>query len=137
MIRGSKSKTLEHLIIIQWLVKIWRSQSSLKSNFLGEWIKWLDPVLSKITTNRLCLVNEWLNLLHIGIMISLIQDCDFEIMAAVWVKGAFNNYVDRILSFFDPPPCMDSFITWAWAKTEFFDPFPPSSCLRSYWMAPK
>ena len=26
-------------------------------------------------------------------------------------KGSFNNYVDTILLFFDPPPCVDSFYT--------------------------
>ena len=33
-----------------------------------------------------------------------------------------------------PPPCVDSFIHWAWTKTDIFDPLPLSSCPRSYWM---
>ena len=53
-------------------------------------------------------------------------------------RGAFNNYVDMILTFFAPPPCVDNFIPWTWTKTDIFWPPPsPSSCPRSYWMAPK
>ena len=44
----------------------------------------------------------------------------------IYGKGAFNNYVDRILPFFDPvpppPPCVDSFYILSVAKTENFDP---------------
>ena len=33
-------------------------------------------------------------------------------LSKVKPKGAFNNYVDRILPFFDPPPpCVDNFYT--------------------------
>ena len=35
-----------------------------------------------------------------------------NIFIHIWLsKEAFNNYVDRILPFFDPPPCVDSFYT--------------------------
>ena len=52
----------------------------------------------------------------------------------VW--RAFNNYVDWILPFFGQP-CMDTFIPWAWTKTDIFWP-PPSGLvyLGSYLMAP-
>ena len=55
-------------------------------------------------------------------------------------KGTFNNYVDRILPFFDhsPPFSVDSFFTLSVGKKNtFFDPLPPSSCPRSYWMPTK
>ena len=53
-------------------------------------------------------------------------------------KGSFNNYVDRILPFFTPsPPAWTVFIPWEWTRTDiFWPPPPPSSCPRSYWMAP-
>ena len=36
-------------------------------------------------------------------------------------KGSFNNYVDRILPFFDPPPpCLDSFHTLSLDKNQHF-----------------
>ena len=35
---------------------------------------------------------------------------------------AFNNYVDRILPFSDPPPCVDSFYTLSVDKTDIFLP---------------
>ena len=36
-------------------------------------------------------------------------------------RGAFNNYVDRILPFFDPPPpCMDSFYSLNVHKNRHF-----------------
>ena len=35
-------------------------------------------------------------------------------------KGAFNNYVDRILPLFDPPPCVDSFYTLIVDKNKHF-----------------
>ena len=54
----------------------------------------------------------------------------------IWCMGAFNNYVDRILPFFDTHPLWTIFIPWAWIKTDIFWPHPPSSCPRSYWMAP-
>ena len=48
-----------------------------------------------------------------------------------------NNYVDRILPFFDPPPpAWTVFIPWAWAKTDIFWPPPPSTCQHNYWMPP-
>ena len=54
-----------------------------------------------------------------------------------YCKGAFNNYVDRILPFFDTsPPARTVFIPWAWTKTDTFWTPPPSSCPRSYWMPP-
>ena len=41
-------------------------------------------------------------------------------------KGSFNNYVDRILPFFDPPPCVDSFYTLSVGKNRhFLTPSPP------------
>ena len=41
-------------------------------------------------------------------------------------KGAFNNYVDRILPFFDPPPLRGQFLyPERGQKQTFFDPFPP------------
>ena len=41
--------------------------------------------------------------------------------------GAFNNYVDRILPFFDPnpPPCVDSFYTLSGDKNRHFLTPPP------------
>ena len=51
---------------------------------------------------------------------------------------AFNNYVDRILPFFDPTPSsVNSFYTMSVEKQTFFDPLrpTPSSCPRSYWMS--
>ena len=39
-------------------------------------------------------------------------------------KGAFNNYVDRILPFFDPSP-WTVFIPRAWTKTDILWPPPP------------
>ena len=45
------------------------------------------------------------------------------------VKGAFNNYMDRIMSFFSPPPpppCVDSFYTLSVDKNRhFLTPSPP------------
>ena len=54
------------------------------------------------------------------------------------LRVSFNNYVDSILPFFDPPPTpvWTVFIPWAWTKTDIFWHPPPSSCPRSYWMAP-
>ena len=41
-------------------------------------------------------------------------------------KGAFNNYVDRILPFFDPPPLRGQFLyPERGQKQTFFDPLPP------------
>ena len=42
-------------------------------------------------------------------------------------KGAFNNYMDKILPFFDPnPPCVDSFYTLSVDKNRhFLTPSPP------------
>ena len=40
--------------------------------------------------------------------------------------GAFNNYVDRILSFFDPPPLRGQFLyPERGQRQNFFDPLPP------------
>ena len=51
-------------------------------------------------------------------------------LKAVSYKEAFNNYVDRILPFFDTHPrCEQFFIPWAWTKTD--------TCPGSYWIAPK
>ena len=56
-------------------------------------------------------------------------------------KGALNNYVDRILTFFAPPPLgaptWTIFIHWACSNTDIFWPPPPSSCPRIYWMVTK
>ena len=41
------------------------------------------------------------------------------------IVGSFNNYVDRILTFFDPPPCVDSFYTLSVDKNRHFWPPPP------------
>ena len=51
-------------------------------------------------------------------------------------KGAFNNYVDRILLFFDPLPPAWTFLKnpERGQKQTFFTPSQPSSCSRSYWM---
>ena len=46
-----------------------------------------------------------------------------------FAKGSFNNYVDRILPFFGPPPPLRE------QKQTFLTPS-PSSCPRSYWMTP-
>ena len=35
-------------------------------------------------------------------------------------QGAFNNYVDRILPFFAPPPCVDNFYTLSVDKSRHF-----------------
>ena len=41
-------------------------------------------------------------------------------------KGPFNNYVDRILLFFDPPPLRGQFLhPGSGQKQTFFDPLPP------------
>ena len=41
-------------------------------------------------------------------------------------KGAFNNYVDRILPFFDPPPLRGQFLYPKLGQKQiFFDPLPP------------
>ena len=41
------------------------------------------------------------------------------------LRVSFNNYVDSILPFCDPPtPAWTVFIPWAWAKTNIFDPSP-------------
>ena len=40
-------------------------------------------------------------------------------------KGAFNNFVDRILPFFTPPPCVDSFYTLSVDKNRHLLPPPP------------
>ena len=53
-------------------------------------------------------------------------------------KRSFNNYVDRILQFFapPPPPAWTVFTPCPWTKSDIFWPPPSSSCPRSYWMAP-
>ena len=62
--------------------------------------------------------------------------CQTVFSICLW-KGAFNNYVDRILLFFDPPPLRGQFLyPERGQKQTFFDPLPPSSCPRSYWMPP-
>jgi hypothetical protein len=44
----------------------------------------------------------------------------------LYLKGSFNNYVDRILPFVDPPPpAWTIFIPRAGTKTEILDPFSP------------
>ena len=42
-------------------------------------------------------------------------------------KGAFNNYVDRIMPFFDPPPPLHGQFLYSerGQKQTFFDPLPP------------
>ena len=54
--------------------------------------------------------------------------------------GSFSNYVDRILQFFYPTPhphLLGQFLyPLRGQKQTYFDPLPPSSCPRSYWMAP-
>ena len=41
-------------------------------------------------------------------------------------KGAFNNYVEKILALFDPPPCADSFYIVSVDKNRhFLTPSPP------------
>ena len=48
-------------------------------------------------------------------------------------KGAFNDYLDRILPFFDPLPLRGQFLcSERGQKHTFFDPLPASSCPRSY-----
>ena len=47
-------------------------------------------------------------------------------------KGPFNNYVDRILRFFDPRLRGQFLCPERGQKQTFFDPLPPSSCPRSY-----
>ena len=46
-------------------------------------------------------------------------------------KGSFNNYVDRILPFLTPSPCVDSFYTLSVDKNRHFLT-PPLACPRSY-----
>ena len=60
----------------------------------------------------------------------------FTWFAFLSCRGSLNNYVDRILQFFDHPHAWTVFIPWARTKKDIFDPFQTSSCLRSYWMAP-
>ena len=48
-----------------------------------------------------------------------------ELMDEHASKGAFNNYVDRILSFFDPHHALTVFIPWARTKIDIFWPLPP------------
>ena len=45
---------------------------------------------------------------------------------AVRYKGSFNNYVDRILPFFDPPPTLQGQVLYPKReqKQTFFDPLP-------------
>ena len=51
--------------------------------------------------------------------------CTFFKKDLLSCKGAFNNYVDRILPVFDPPnPAWTVFIPWAWTKTDIFWPPP-------------
>jgi hypothetical protein len=37
------------------------------------------------------------------------------------IRGAFNNYVDRILQILTLPPCVDSFVTLSVDKSDIFD----------------
>ena len=39
-------------------------------------------------------------------------------------QGSFNNYVDRTLPSFDPPPCVDSFYILSMDKNRHFCPLP-------------
>ena len=60
-----------------------------------------------------------------------------QFSAVCWGKGSFNNYVDKILPFFDPPPCLDSFDTLSKDTNRHFLTFSSHpSCPRSYWMTP-
>ena len=53
------------------------------------------------------------------------------------LKGAFNNYVDRILPFFDPPPlCVDSFHTLSVDKNRYFLTLSPSFLVHVSWDCP-
>ena len=62
-------------------------------------------------------------LLHVG---TYCQD-------AITIKGAFINYVDRILPFLTPLSLPGQFLyPERGQKQTFFDPLPPSSCPRSY-----
>ena len=60
---------------------------------------------------------------------------DFNVSVTSW----FLEYV-HLKPYFNtqcPPPLVWTFlITWAWTKTDMFWPLLPSSCRRSYWMAP-
>ena len=49
-------------------------------------------------------------------------------------KGAFNNYVDRILPFFDSPPCVDSFYTLSVDKKRHYliHSSPPSHVVNEW-----
>ena len=56
------------------------------------------------------------------------SSCSRSCWMAPLLKGSFNNYVDRILPFFDPPPpsCVDSFYTLSVDKNgHFLTPSPP------------
>ena len=44
-------------------------------------------------------------------------------LSKVKPKGAFNNYVDRILPFFDPPPSLRG--QFLYPERGHFDPLPP------------
>ena len=46
------------------------------------------------------------------------------ILRFISIKWPINNYVNRILPFFDPPP-WTVFISWAWTKNKHFWPLPP------------
>ena len=50
--------------------------------------------------------------------------------------GGIQQLRGQNFAILDPPLAWTVFIHWAWTKTDIFDPFPPSSCPRSYWMAP-
>ena len=69
--------------------------------------------------------------------LNIFDFCHFKNKWGIHVSwGSFNNYVDRILPFFDPPPLRGQFLyPERGQKQTFFDPL-PSSCPRSYWMAP-
>ena len=62
----------------------------------------------------------------------------YQLSLTSLIKGhSTTTYVDRILSFFAPPPlCVDSFHTLSVDKNRHFLT-PSSSSLSSYWMPPK
>ena len=52
------------------------------------------------------------------------------------VRGHSTTTWTAFCHFLTPPLAWTVFIPWAWTKTDTFWAPPPSSCPRSYWMAP-
>ena len=57
-------------------------------------------------------------------------------LSMIRVRGHSTTTWTEFFHFLTPPPAWTVFLPWAWTKTNIFWPPPPSSCPRSYWMAP-